>query len=180
MSADIRVVFPDEEYVGAYASHGQSKTVFVIKSANRKKGMFHGAILKIKRGYEIEPEMMHEVPHVTPKLLYECLGYDGNVQYHCWVSERCIPLHRFAVLSTSDKDACVLAACRCIARAALCRLHLSDCHYYNFGVRITECATEHEIVIIDPGSRGIAESVPTKGEVSNTMHKLWKWAKEEI
>ena len=96
-------------------------------------------------------------------------------------AERCIPLHRLAKLqSTRNKTSCVLAACRCIARAALCRLHLSDCHYYNLGARITPSATEHDVVIIDVGNRDIAESVPTKAEVNQTMHKLWKWSREEI
>ena len=75
--------------------------------------------------------------------------------------------------STCNKERCVLAACRCLARAAqqygLC---VSDCHYFNFGVRITADAGEHEVVIIDVGSRGIAESVPTKWSVNQSMSKL--------
>ena len=31
LSADIRIVFPAEEYIGKYVGHGKSKTVFVIK-----------------------------------------------------------------------------------------------------------------------------------------------------
>ena len=181
LSADIRVVFPTEEYIGAYVSHGQTKTVFAIRSSSRKEGKFDGAVLKIRRGYDIEPSVMRQVQGLTPKLLYECIGKDGNYEYHCWVTERCIPLHRLAVLqSTCNKNACVLAACRCIARAALCRLLLSDCHYYNLGVRITPSTKEHEVVIIDVGSRNIAESVPTKREVKCAMHKVWKWTEKEI
>ena len=94
--------------------------------------------------------------------------------------ERCIPLHRLAVLeSTWKKERCVLAACRCIARAAKCRFLLSDCLYFIFGVRITASVAEHEVVIIDVGSRGIAESAPPKGTVNKAMQKLWKWTEQE-
>ena len=83
--------------------------------------------------------------------------------------------------STCNKERCVLAACRCIARAAQkYRLCVSDCHYFNFGVRITADAGEHEVVIIDVGSRGIAESVVGKGKVNECMWKLWKWTRQEL
>ena len=36
------------------------------------------------------------------------------------------------------------------------------------------------MVIIDAGSRGLADSVPIKSEVSKTMRKLWQWTKQEI
>ena len=183
LSADIRVVFSSdgEEYTGAYISHGRSKTVFVIRSCSRKKGRFDGAVLKISRKHDIEPDVMRQVQELTPKLFYECMGKDGRDEYHCWVIERCIPLNRLAVLqSTCNKQACVLAACRCIAKAALRRLLLSDCHYYNFGLRRTGNEKEHEVVIIDVGSRGIAKSVPAKADVNLAMNKLWRWSKEEI
>ena len=85
LSADIRVKFPDEpEYNGVYVSHGQSKTVFEIKSAYRKKGRFDGAVLKIRRGQvDAEPAVMRQLPDVSPKVLYECIGKDGNYEYHC-------------------------------------------------------------------------------------------------
>ena len=184
LSADIRIVFPTEEYIGKYVSHGQSKTVFVIRSSGRKEGRFDGTVLKISRGYDIEPTVARAPQprgyQIVPKLYYEGIGKDGEVEYYCWVSERCIPLHRLAALSKCNKNACVLAACRCIARAALCRIHVSDCHYFNFGVRITSGATEHEVLIIDAGSRGLTESVDTKREVNQTMRKLWKWTELEI
>ena len=83
LSADIRIVFPTEEYIGAYASHGQSKTVFVIRSSGRKAGRFDGAVLKISREYDIEPRVVSILPGITPKLHLEAIGKDGNVEYHC-------------------------------------------------------------------------------------------------
>ena len=166
LSAEIRIVFPTEEYIGKYVGHGQSKTVFVIRSSGRKEGRFDGAVLKISRGYDIEPTIAKAPKppgfQIVPKVYYECRGKDGEVEYYCWVAERCIPLHRISALSKCNKNACVLAACRCLARAALCRIHVSDCHYFNFGVRISHDATEHEVLIIDAGSRDLAESVPQK------------------
>ena len=181
LSADILVKFPSETYVGAYLSHGNSKTIFVLKSRSRHKGKFDGEVLKISREHDKEPAVMRQAQEITARLLHECYGKDGNDVYHCWVAERCIPLHRLALdLDTCNKERCVLAACRCIARAARCRLLLSDCHYYNLGVRITTSDAAHEVVIIDVGSRGIRESVPSKGDVNYGMKKLWKWTTNEI
>ena len=48
LSADIRIVFRTEEYIGKYVSHGNSKTVFVIKRTGHKVGRFDGNILKMR------------------------------------------------------------------------------------------------------------------------------------
>ena len=184
LSANIKVVFPTEEYMGAYLSHGQTKTVFVLKSNSaRHTGKFEGFVLKIRRqGLDMEPQVMKKANGITPRVFYECMGRDGNAQYHCWVAERCIPLHELAKLENiCKKERCVLAACRCIATAAeqhhLC---LSDCHYFNLGVRISTDAGEHKVVIIDVGSRGIAPTAVIKSEVNECMRKLWKWTEEEL
>ena len=44
LSANIRVLFPNEEYTGEYLSHGQSKTVFILRCQERR---FDGAVLKL-------------------------------------------------------------------------------------------------------------------------------------
>ena len=189
-NADIRVIFPDgEEYVGKYLSHGQSKTVFIITRSGHEKGRYDGCILKMRLRTrdckkDREPDIL-KVPeavegNIVPKLYWEGIGVDGEAEYHCWVVERCIPLNQLAKLPTCDKDTCVLAACRVIARAALCKIQLSDCHYYNLGLRIASEVGEHEVVIIDAGSRGLADRVPLKDDLKKTMYKLWDWSKEEI
>ena len=48
LSADIRIVFATEEYIGKYLSHGKTKTVFVIKRTGHKVGRFDGNILKMR------------------------------------------------------------------------------------------------------------------------------------
>ena len=83
LSAEIRVVFPSEEYTGVYLSHGGSQTVFVIRSSNRQEGRFDGAVLKIKHGHDVEPAVMRQIQDATPKLVYECIGKDGDDRYHC-------------------------------------------------------------------------------------------------
>ena len=53
---------------------------------------------------------------------------------------------------------------------------MSDCHFFNFGLLVTNDATEHHVVIIDAGSKGIRRGTPwKKSEVNTTvMKKFWK------
>ena len=78
LSADIRIVFPTEEYIGKYLSHGKSKTVFIIRSSSCNMNRFDGNILKISRESDIEPMIaMTPNPHgfeITPKLYYDGIG----------------------------------------------------------------------------------------------------------
>ena len=146
LSADIRIRFPDEEYIGTYVNHGGSKTVFIIRRSGFTKGRYDGKLLKIRSRtpdcpWDKEPEIARAAKraghNILPEISWEGIGVDGYDEYHCWVIERCIPLDQLAELSTCDKEQCVLAACRGIAQGALCRIHLSDCHFYNWGLRIT-------------------------------------------
>ena len=73
-SADIRILFPTEEHIGAYASHGQSKTVFVIRSSGRKAGRFDGSVLKISQEYDTEPHVAEQLPGLFPQLQFEASG----------------------------------------------------------------------------------------------------------
>ena len=60
-------------------------------------------------------------------------------------------------------------------------LYLSDCHFFNVGVQLTENATEHLVVITDADSRGINRGAQwPKSQVNTTiMHKFWRWCDEE-
>ena len=51
----------------------------------------------------------------------------------------------------------------------MCGLLLSDCHFFQFGVRITDNDAEHEVVIIDAGSRGVA-TITLKKKLGESMH----------
>ena len=74
-----------------------------------------------------------------------------------------------------------MAAFHCVLKAAQRGLYLSDNNFFNFGLLVTEDATEHHVVIIDAGSRGIGrETLRKKSDVNTTvMRKFWKHCKEE-
>ena len=73
-----------------------------------------------------------------------------------------------------------LAAFCCILRAAEHGLYLSDNHFFNFGVKITSVATEHTVVIIDAGSRGLDPDLWTKAQINaKIMKRFWQWAEKE-
>ena len=51
---------------------------------------------------------------------------------------------------------------------------------FNFGVKITSVATEHTVVIIDVGSRGLGTHLWTKAEINvKIMKRFWHWVKKE-
>ena len=65
-------------------------------------------------------------------------------------------------------------------RAAEHGLYLSACDFFNFGVKMTNDATEHIVVIIDAGGRGLDCRRWTKGEVNKRfMARFWQWAAQE-
>ena len=78
------------------------------------------------------------------------------------------------------KSKCTLAAFCCTLRAAEHGLYLSDNHFYNFGVKITSDATEHTVVIIDAGSRGLDPYLWTKSGINTKiMKRFWQYAEKE-
>ena len=170
------------EYYGKYLGHGQSKTAFELSCPGAR---FHGNVIKVAKATDMEPSVFMKAAslHLTTSILYNCYGVDADSerQYHCWITDRTIPLDEFCRDDGAIKHRCSLAAFCCILRAALHGLYLSDCHFYNFGVRLTENATEHLVVIIDAGSRDIQSDLQWKKSEINTkvMHKFWKACAEE-
>ena len=177
----IEVVIPRETscdvvYYGEYLGHGQSKTAFEL---HRPGKPFHGKILKVAQATnDMEPHVFVQASALglTTPILYNCTGRDGTKQYHCWITERAIPLNTFCRYEDADRQRCSLAAFHCLLRAASCGLYLSDCHFFNFGVRLTDNATEHVVVIIDAGSRGIhPDEIWQKSKVNTScMQKFWR------
>ena len=51
-----------------------------------------------------------------------------------------------------------------------------DCHFSNFGIKLTDNATDHVVVIIDAGSRGIhPDEIWQKSKVNTScMKKFWR------
>ena len=121
--------------------------------------------------------------NLTTSVLYNCHGVDADSgrRFHCWITDRTIPLGEFCRFDKATKYRCSLAAFCCILKAAMHGLYLSDCHFFNFGVQLTENATEHLVVIIDAGSRGINRGAQWQKSQVNTivMHTFWKWCDKE-
>ena len=120
---------------------------------------------------------------LTTGVLCNSDGMDAESgrRFHCWITDRTIPLDEFCRGDNAIKIRCSLAAFCCILKAALHGLYLSDCHFFSFGVELAETATEHRVVIIDAGSRGICRGDKQKKSWINTavMHKFWRCCAEE-
>ena len=114
----------------------------------------------------MEPSVFIEAAKIglTTSILYNCVGIDADSgrRFHCWITDRTIPLDDFCRDDDAIKDRCSLAAFCCILRAALHGLYLSDCHFFNFGVQLNENATELLVVIIDAAAASICMSCPVK------------------
>lgn len=164
------------EYRGEYLGHGQSKTAFEL---NCPGAMFHGNVLKVAKSNDMEPSVFMEAAPLglTTGIYYNCDGVDADSghRFHCWITDRTIPLDELCRDESAVKSRCSLAAFYCILRAAQHGLYLSDCHFFNFGVHLSETATEHLVVIIDAGSKGIdCERLWAKSHINTkVMHKFW-------
>ena len=178
------------EYYGEYIGHGKSKTAFVLDNKDAK---FHGKVLKVSKTEDQEPAIFTRASthNLSTNIYYNCRGVDDatNRLYHCWITDLVVPLDDFCRRDGVCKFKCVLGAVICLLKAAMQGYYLSDCHFYNFGVMLTENDTEHRVVIIDAGSRGSAALSfredetyqPTKGEINITvMRKFYKACKEEV
>ena len=89
-------------------------------------------------------------------------------------------MDEFGQCNYAVKSKCTLAAFCCILRAAEHGLILSDNRFFNFGVKITSVATEHTVVIIDAGSRGLDPDLWTKAQINaKIMKRFWQWAEKE-
>ena len=155
------------EYCGEYLGHGQSKTAFELDHPGAR---FHGHVLKVARADDMEPSVFIKTAqaNLTTSVLYNCHGVDADSgrRFHCWITDRTIPLDEFCRFDKAIKTRCSLAAC--ILKAAMHGLYLSDCRFFNFGVQLTENATEHLVVIIDAGSRGIKRA--HSGRITSQHH----------
>ena len=120
---------------------------------------------------------------LTTNILYDCDGVDADSgrRFHCWITNRTIPLDEICRNDIAIKSRCSVAAFLCLLRAARHGLYLSDCHFFNFGVLLTESATKHLVVIIDAGSSGIHRDKLWKKSKINieVMQKFWKACAEE-
>ena len=114
------------EYYGEYLGHGQSKTAFELNCPGAR---FHGKVLKVATASDMEPSVFIEASKMglTTSILYNCAGVDTDSgrRFHCWITDRAIPLDEFCRYDDAIKSRCSLAAFCCILRAAQHGLHLS-------------------------------------------------------
>ena len=136
------------EYYGEYIGHGQSKTAFLLHCSGAR---FHGNVLKVSEAYDEEPSVFMETSTfgLTTNILYECAGVDADSgrRFHCWITNRTIPLDEICRNDIASKTRCSVDAFLCLLRAARRGLYLSDCHFFNFGALLTDSATEHVVGI---------------------------------
>ena len=170
------------EYYATYLGHGQSKTAFSLCCAGER---FNDAVLKVARRQEMEPAVFTCAAQygLCPPVLYNSWGFEDGYdhQWHCWITEKAIPLDEFMKLPDADPQQCALAAFICVLKAAQHGFYVSDTHFFNFGVKLAGFATEHSVVIIDAGSRGWhpEQARWAKALVNKTiMHRFWDHALE--
>jgi len=170
------------EYHATYLGHGQSKTAFSLCCEGER---FNDAVLKVARCEEMEPAVFTCAAHygLCPPVLYNSWGFEDGYdhQWHCWITEKAIPLDEFMKLPDADPQQCALAAFICVLKAAQHGFYVSDTHFFNFGFKLAGFATEHSVVIIDAGSRGWHPERArwAKAVVNRTiMHRFWNHAVE--
>ena len=113
----IRIFVPNDdseemtEYYGEYLGHGQSKTAFELHGPGAP---FHGQVLKVAKAHDMEPSVFREAAQasLTTSVLYNCDGVDAasGKRYHCWITDRTIPLDDFCRNNDAIKSRCSLAA----------------------------------------------------------------------
>ena len=137
------------QYYGEYLGHGLNKTAFELHCPGER---IHGKVIKVARANDVEPSVFTEASKfdLTTSILYNCTGVDsdGGRRFHCWITDRSIPLDEFCRYDGADKSRCSLAAFCCILRAAQHGLYLSDCNFFNFGIQFTENDTEQLVLMM--------------------------------
>ena len=104
------------------------------------------------------PAYVLHMPGLCPPILHNGWARQASDwrSYHCWITERTIPLDGFVQCPMANRSQCTLAAFICVLECVSIGLQISDTHFFNFGVRFfSDFATEHVVVLIDAGSRGL-------------------------
>ena len=176
---------PAQEYYGEYIGHGLTKTAFLLRRSARIQTIpvdatehasdFDGKVFKLSKNRDVEPEVFRQAQRlaVTTSILLEAdaIDTDTNRNYHCWITDRCIPLNQLCDQYNINKSNCSIGAYYCLLRAAVGNLYISDCGFQNLGLVVDENATEHSIVVIDAGHNGITTSAWPKSEVNRKVMK---------
>ena len=161
---------PIQEYYGEYIGHGLSKTAFLLRRSTRDHTVradatehaakYHGKVFKLAKKKDIEPEVFRQASElgVTTCILFEAEASDTdtNRKYHCWITDRCIPLNQLCDQYNVTKSSCSIGAYYCLLRATVGNRYISDCCFENFGLVVNDNATEYSIVVTLQGHEHIA------------------------
>ena len=137
-----------QEYYGEYIGHGLTKTAFLLRrSARDQTGCvdapehvsdYDGKVLKLSKNRDVEPEVFRQAYKlaVTTSILLEsdAIDTDTNRNYHCWITDRCIPLNQLCDQYNINKSSCSIGAYYCLLRAAVGNFYISDCGFQNLGL----------------------------------------------
>ena len=176
-----------QQYYGEYIGHGLYKTAFLLRKSTKISAacayatehapQFDGKVLKLSKRTDIEPEIFRRANSlgVTTSILFEttAIDTDTNQQFHCWITERCLPLDKIMKQFTVKPRRCSIAIYYCWLRAAQAGINITDCGFQNFGLVVND-ATHHSIVVIDAGNQAVKSEPWAKSRVnSKIMHKFW-------
>ena len=182
-----------QHFYGEYAGHGLHKTAFLLRedrqvskksaSATEHAPQFEGKVLKLAKKKDLEPDVFRRGSSlgVTTSLLFETTAIDTDTDqhYHCWITDRCIPLDKICKQHTVIPCNCAIGIYYCLLRAAAAQLYITDCGFQNFGLVVND-ATEHSIVVIDAGYQPFKNQAWSKKEVNwKVMHKFWKFCEKQ-
>ena len=183
-----------QEYYGEYIGHGLSKTAFLLRRSTRARtdradatehaAKYHGKVFKLAKKRDIEPEVCRQARAlgVTTSILFEAEAMDTDTKqhYHCWITDRCIPLNQLCKQYGIIPSRCSIGAYFCLLRAIVGNLYISDCGFQNIGLVVDGNATEHSIVVIDVGHNQCTASAWSKSEVNwKVMKKFWEHCKKQ-
>ena len=184
---------PAQEYYGEYIGHGLTKTAFLLRRSTRDQTIsvdatehapdYDGKVFKLSKNRDVEPEVFRQAYtlEVTTSILLEANAIDTDTtrNYHCWITDRCIPLNQLCDHHNINKINCSIGAYYCLLRAAVGNLYVSDCGFQNLGLVVNENATEHSIVVIDAGHNRITTSAWSKADVNTkVMKRFFKHCEE--
>ena len=182
-----------QDFYGEYIGHGLQKTAFLLRgvrqvskksaSATEHAPHFEGKVLKLAKKQDIEPDVFRRGSPlgVTTSILFETTAIDTDTaqHYHCWITDRCIPLNKICKQHSVIPSNCAIGMYYCLLRAAASQLYITDCGFQNFGLVVND-ATEHSIVVIDAGYQPFKKQAWSKKEVNwKVMRKFWKFCEKE-
>ena len=180
----------NETYRGECIGSGRWKEVFLLQGA---EGVFHNQILKVTKinwadsqgpRLDVEPRAFKKLAHTTKTLqiFEEFIGVDQDkIPYHCWVTDRAIPLDKLFAANALDVDNLAVALTYFVAKLAYEEdFYITDCKLGNFGLRLSRALVSipgynHRIIIIDGGHNDVSpDDSHHRQKFNKALKNLWE------